>query len=152
MVDINNLCSRTGQEQLFKYTGTTTRAAATMGGTACMNRDDFGDVVDGLYMFFYENLERIKDLVSDAAVRSEDVFQCIFRIKALRTDYRHDYEHGSEGDIRKANKKIGDSYAYYSGKPVLTSSQDYLLTQEKLYDEFDVLVDYLEHELVKKGN
>ena len=152
VVDINNLCSRTGQEQLFKYTGTTTRAAATMGGTACMNRDDFGDVVDGLYMFFYENLERIKDLVSDAAVRSEDVFQCIFRIKALRTDYRHDYEHGSEGDIRKANKKIGDSYAYYSGKPVLTSSQDYLLTQEKLYDEFDVLVDYLEHELVKKGN
>lgn len=152
VVDINNLCSRTGREQLFKYTGTTTRAAATMGGTACVNRDDFGDVVDGLYMFFYENLERIKDLVSDAAVRGEDVFQCVFRIKALRTDYRHDYEHGSDGDIRKANKKIGDSYVYYSGKPVLTSSQDYLLAQEKLYDEFDELVDYLEHELVKRVN
>ena len=150
VVDINNLCSRTGREPLFKYTGTTTRAAATMGGTACVNRDDFGDVVDGLYMFFYENLERIKGLVSEAAVRGEDVFQCIFRIKALRTDYRHDYEHGSDGDIRKANKKIGDSYKYYTGKPVLTSRQDYLQAQEKLYDEFDVLADYLENELVKK--
>ena len=152
VVDINNLCLRTGREQLFKYTGTTTRAAATMGGTACMSRNDFGEVVDGLYMFFYENLERIKGLVTDAAVRGEDAFQCIFRVKAMRTDYRHDYEHGSEGDIRKKNKMIGSAYAYYSGKPVLTSSADFLMAQEKLYDEFDVLAGYLVSELEKGVN
>ena len=152
VVDINNLCLRTGREQLFKYTATTTRAAATMGGTACASRDDFGFIIDGLYMFFYENLERIKGLVTDAVVRGEDAFQCIFRVKAMRTDYRHDYEHGADGDIRKKNKMIGSAYAYYSGKPVLTSSQDYLLAQEKLYDEFAELADILEHELMKGVN
>ena len=152
VVDINNLCLRTGREQLFKYTATTTRAAATMGGTACANRDDFGFIIDGLYMFFYENLGRIKGLVTDAVVRGEDAFQCIFRVKAMRTDYRHDYEHGADGDIRKKNKMIGSAYAYYSGKPVLTSSQDYLLAQEKLYDEFAELADILEHELMKGVN
>lgn len=152
VVDINNLCLRTGREQLFKYTATTTRAAATMGGTACASRDELGFIIDGLYMFFYENLERIKGLVTDAVVRGEDAFQCIFRVKAMRTDYRHDYEHGADGDIRKKNKMIGSAYAYYSGKPVLTSSQDYLLAQEKLYDEFAELADILEHELMKGVN
>lgn len=148
VVNINNLCLRTGMEPLFKYTGNTTRAAATIGGTICSSRDDLGCVIDCLYMFFYENLERIKKVVTDDVVRNDDNFQCIFRVKLIRTDYRHDYEHGSEGDIRKKNQSIGDSYFHYSGKPALISGDDYLMTQEKLYDEFDKLMDYIQNILV----
>lgn len=152
VVDINNLCLRTGKEPLFKYTGNTTRAAATIGGTICSSRDDFGCIIDCLYMFFYENLERIKKVVTDDVVRNDGNFQCIFRVKSIRTDYRHDYEHGSEGDIRKKNQLIGDSYFHYAGKSVLISTEDYIVTQEKLYDEFDILMNYLQNILTTNIN
>jgi hypothetical protein len=100
-------------------------------------------------MIFYENIEHIKEHVGDKAVRNEDVFQCIFRVKMMRNDYRHDMDHGSEGDIRKKEFDIGESYTHYVGKPVITSSSEFQKAQEMLYDEFDVLADYLQAELVK---
>ena len=118
-------------------------AAATMGGTVCSSKGDFGEIVDGLYKLFYENLKHIKNLVSEDAVRNDKIFQCIFRVKDMRTDYRHDYEHGPEGQINKKIQDIGESYSFYAGTPVLTSSEEFLLTQNGLYDDFDELADYL---------
>lgn len=48
----------------------------------------------------------------------------------MRTDLRHDYEHGKE--IRNKDFAIGDSYKHYAGKPVHTTSSDYLATQDLL--------------------
>lgn len=143
IISINRLCERTGREPLFKYTGGTMAAAASMGGTICSTREALGDIVDGLYMLFYENLERIKKVVSDETVRKHGVFNCVFHVKNMRTDFRHDFEHGSESDIKKKNNDIGKSYAHYAEKPVLLSRKDYLRVQEKLYDEFGELVEYL---------
>lgn len=151
VVNINKLCERTGKKPLFKYTGATTKAAASMGGTLCSTQDEFGVIIDGLYDFFYENLSRIKEVVPDEVVRNDAVFQCIFHVKNMRTDLRHDYEHGSDGDIRKANRKIGDSYSHYAGRPVLLSSYDYVKVQDGLYNEFDVLVDYLTRIVINNG-
>lgn len=151
VVNINKLCERTGKKPLFKYTGATTKAAASMGGTLCSTQDEFGIIIDGLYDFFYENLSRIKDVVPDEVVRNDAVFQCIFRVKNIRTDLRHDYEHGSDGDIRKANRKIGDSYSHYAGRPVLLSSSDFMKVQDGLYNEFDVLADYLTEIVINNG-
>lgn len=151
VVNINKLCERIGRKPLFKYTGATTKAAASMGGTLCSTQEEFGIIIDGLYDFFYENLSRIKDVVSDEVVRNDAVFQCIFRVKNMRTDLRHDYEHGSEGDIKRANRKIGDSYSHYAGKPVLLSSSDYMKVQNGLYNEFDVLADYLTRIVINNG-
>ena len=149
VVDINNLCVRSGRKPVFKYTGGTMNAAATMGGTFCSTKESFGDILDGLYKLFYENIEHIKEHVGDNVIRNENVFQCIFRVKMMRNDYRHDLDHGSESDIRKKEKEIGQSYSHYVGKPVITASGDYQKAQEMLYDEFDVLADYLLAELVK---
>lgn len=149
VVDINNLCVRTGRKPIFKYTGGTMNAAATMGGTFCQTKDSFGDILDGLYKIFYENLEHIKEHVGDKAVRNDDVFKCIFRVKMMRNDYRHDLNHGSESEIRKKELEIGKSYSHYVGKPVITASGEFQKAQEKLFDEFDVLADYLQAELVK---
>ena len=143
IVDVNKMCERTGRKAIFKYTGGTTVAAAMIGGTVCSTKEAFGSIIDGLYMFFYENLEHIKNLVSEDAVRNESVYQCVFRVKDIRTDFRHDYEHGTESQIRKKNMAIGNSYTHYTGHPVLVSSKDYYTAQDKLYDEFDQLADHL---------
>lgn len=140
---INTLCDRKNQKPLFKYTGATIRAAATMAGTVCLDRESFGYIVDGFYMFFYENLERIKELVTDEAVRNEEVFRCIFRIKDMRTDLRHDYEHGSNSDIRRKNHDIGECYLHYTGKQALFTKEDYLCAQSMIYNEFDSLANHL---------
>ena len=140
---INKMCKRTGHDPLFKFTEATMTAAATIGGTVCLTKDVFGNVLDGLYFIFYENLERIKNIVSDEAVRDENIYQCIFRVKHIRTDFRHDYTHGSESKVRKKENDIGESYTHYVGKPVLLTEQDFLMTQEKMYDEFGRLMDYL---------
>jgi hypothetical protein len=143
VVAINKICERKGRERFFKYTGATMRAAAAIGGTVCQTEETFGSIIDDLYEVFYENLERIKKVVTDDVVRKEDVYQCIFHVKNMRTDLRHDYEHGKEKDIRNKDMAIGDSYKHYAGKPVLITSSDYLTTQDKLYDEFDELTDRL---------
>lgn len=143
VVAINRLCERKGRDKLFKYTGATMRAAAAIGGTVCQTEETFGGIIDDFYEVFYENIEHIKSIVTDEVVRNEDVYQCIFRVKHMRTDLRHDYEHGKEKDIRNKDMAIGDSYKHYAGKPVLITSSDYLTTQEKLYDEFDELAEHL---------
>ena len=143
VVAINRICERKGREKFFKYTGATMRAAAAIGGTVCQTEETFGGIIDDLYEVFYENLEHIKKVVTDEVVRKENVYQCIFHVKNMRTDLRHDYEHGKEKDIRNKDIAIGESYKHYAGKPVLISSSDYLTTQDRLYDEFDLLADHL---------
>jgi|GEM_PF-3539397 len=143
IVTINQLCERSRKEPIFKYSGAILNAAATMGGTYCSTKEAFGEIIDGLYKIFYENLEHIKKYVSDGIVRSDEVFQCIFRVKNIRTDYRHDNNHGDESKIRKKELEIGESYSHYVGKPVLLSSEDYLKTQDMLFDEFDGLANYM---------
>lgn len=143
VVAINRICERKGRDKLFKYTGATMKAAAAIGGTVCQTEETFGGIIDDLYEVFYENLEHIKEVVTDEVVRKENVYQCIFHVKNMRTDLRHDYEHGREKDIRNKDMAIGESYKHYAGKPVLITSSDYLTTQDKLYDEFDLLADHL---------
>jgi len=143
VVTINSILARKNQDIIFKYSGATTIAAATMGGTVCATKNDFGNIIDGLYFIFYENLEHIKTIVTDAAVRNDEVYQCIFRVKHIRTDLRHDYYHGSESKIKKKEEDIADSYNHYVGKPALITADDYLKTQDKLFDEFEGLVDHL---------
>ena len=153
IVDINNACSRLGNDDLFKYTGATMSASATIGGIVCTKRKEFGNLIDSLYKIFYENLERIKKVVTDDVVRNDAVCQCVFRVKDMRTDMFHDFEHGTESSIRKKNREIRDSYMHYVGKPVLSTRDDYLQTQEMLYDEFGRMANWLLTEVIgRKGN
>lgn len=141
IVNINKLCKRKKLDPIFKYTDATFLASSTLSGTICSNSGSFGNVIDSLYFIFYENIKHIKKLVTDQAVRDEDVYQCIFRVKDMRTDLRHDYEHGD--NIDKKTRDIADSYSHYSGKKLLTSSDDYKTVQEGLYDEFYTLTGHI---------
>lgn len=50
--------------------------------------------------------------------------ETLWNIKHLRTDFRHDYEHGKEKDIRNKKKLIADAYQKTCGmqKPCLIQS------------------------------
>lgn len=141
VVNINKLCKRKKLNPIFKYTDATFLASSTLSGTICSNSGSLGNVIDSLYFIFYENLEHIKEFVTDQALRNENVYQCIFRVKDIRTDLRHDYEHGK--NIDKKMSDIAESYSHYTGKMVLTSSDDYKTVQERLYDEFYTLTEHL---------
>lgn len=143
VVNINRICERKGGDCIFRYTSATMVAAATVGGTYCSTKESLGEIIDCLYKIFYENLEHMKKYASDTVVRKDEVFQCIFRLKDIRTDYRHDYEHGSDSDIKKKNIKIRDCYYHYIGKPLPRLDKDFQEIQNKLYDEFDSLAEYL---------
>ena len=142
IVNINKTCQRKKIEKVFKYTNATMIAATNLGGTVCTNNSSFGSIIDGLYFFFYENLKHIKELFSEDAVRNEDIFQCIFRVKDMRTDLRHDFEHGD--NIGKKMNDIAESYSFYTGKVTLTATNDFLTIQEGLYKDFSRLLDHLQ--------
>ena len=143
IVRLNDLRADKGQKAIFKYTGKLVRVATNMGSLICRTEDDLGKLIDGIYMLFYENLEHIKALDSDDAVRNEDVYQCIFHVKDIRTDLRHDYEHGKNSDIRKKRNEIFDCYRHYTNKPVLQKQRDFVTLQRRLYDEILALEDHL---------
>ena len=143
VVTINNICKRKQIKPIFTFDEATMMAAVTLGGTECVNRASLGDVIDSLYFIFYENLDHIKALVTEETVRKEEVYQCIFRLKHIRTDFRHDNEHGGNSKIKAKIKNIGESYAHYTGKVALTSKKDFQLAQERLFDEFDELSNHL---------
>lgn len=140
---INNLCKAAGKEPIFKYTDKTMRIALNIGGIFCSSSEQFGIMIDYFYMMFYENLEHIKSLVSDEVVRKDENYQCIFRVKDMRTDIRHDYDHGKKKDIDKKRRDIITCYNHYANKPTLVSQRDYVTLQRKMYDEFLVLEEHL---------
>lgn len=142
-VAINQLCADIGHDDMFKYTGRFVINATKISGTMCSSEETLGIIIDCLYMVFYENLERMKKIVTDEAVRGEAVYQCIFRVKSIRTDLRHDYEHGSESQIRKKRKDIMDCYRHYTNQPLLRSQGDYIMLQKRMYDEFIELEEHL---------
>lgn len=142
-VAINQLCADIGYDDMFKYTGRFVTSAAKISSTMCSSEETLGIIIDCLYMVFYENLERMKKVVTENAVKEETVYQCIFRVKSIRTDLRHDYEHGREAQIKKKRKDIMDCYRHYTNQPLLRSQSDFITLQKRMYDEFIALEEYL---------
>ena len=142
-VAINKLCAEIEHDVIFKYTNKFVINVSRISSTMCSSEESLGIIIDCLYMIFYENLEHIKKIVTDEAVRNESVYQCIFRVKSIRTDLRHDYEHGSEKQIKKKRKDIMDCYRHYTNQPLLRTQGDYIMLQKRVYDEFIALEEHL---------
>ena len=100
-------------------------------------------------MFFYENIEHIKFLIGDGdknkgdeIIREQDIYQCIFGIKTIRSDIRHDLDHGSTKDRKAHFKRVGDCYKKYCGnRPI--KPKEFKQLQDRLYDEVISLENHL---------
>lgn len=110
---INELRMAKGEEPMFKPTNKTYTAVSCLTSSFAVDQNTFGNVMDSLYMLIYEgsgSANRILEVLNDE--------ECLplWNIKSLRTDCRHDVEHGSEKQIQKKKREIGETYKSICGK------------------------------------
>lgn len=139
---INQLCEDKNKDKFFRPTDKLVTGAVEIATITCTSKDELGKIIDALYFLLYENLERIKKVVTDSAVRNESVYECIFAVKSIRTDFRHDFEHGKETAIKKKRKEINDYYKKYCGKIPL-KQKDFSLLQKNLFQDILTLEEHL---------
>lgn len=135
-----------GREDVFRLTRKNIWFLIDLGMSVCDSEYTFGEMIDHLYFLFYENLERIKVFAGggdkkkgDDKVRNEDVYQCVFRVKAIRSDLRHDLEHGSEKEIKVKRERTQEAYLHYANKRPRTA-KEYKQFQIRLYEEIAALL------------
>jgi len=90
---------------LFKPTSKTMKALGAI-GTPITNDADYACLIDDLYFLLYEGCgQRL----------SNNMPQSFQDINLLRTDLRHDVDHGSKSKAKTKRKTVGQAFAKYAG-------------------------------------
>ncbi len=135
---------------IFKPTNASFTAISCISTAFSVDKDTFANVVDSLYMLIYEgsgSASRILKILND------DECETLWNIKHLRTDFRHDYEHGNENNIQKKKKLIADAYKNTCRMQKPLRQKEWVSAHHNLFvavDEFlDLIIDrYNETEVV----
>lgn len=98
--------SRTGAD-LFKMTNKSSRALKRL-GEICESPERLGELIDDLYFVVYEGAGTCKRLPTPVPAFAMDV-------KFLRTEFRHDLDHGGDADAGKKRRRGGDIVRKYLG-------------------------------------
>ena len=96
-------------------------------------------MVDCLYFVVYEGPGGQDHRLLN--IMTHDELMVVWRVKHLRSNYRHDNEHGKNGSIRKKYNHIGTTYADLIGKALPGCSADWIQMQKVLYVQ---VIDMLE--------
>lgn len=94
----------------------------------------FGCVVDSLYMLIYEgsgSAKRILEVLSDSECTT------LWNIKHIRTDFRHDIEHGDEKKYLAKKQEIGCAYQAICGKLRPLKQKDWVAAHAMLFKHVD---------------
>jgi len=103
----NEQYSAANGEDLFKATNRTTRALRNI-GQPINDYEGYKNLMDELYFLFHESV----------ADRLEGRVPHSFRdINTLRTDLRHDLDHGKKGKVKSKKTKTGKTFSKYAGAP-----------------------------------
>lgn len=117
--EINEKHAAAHGEDLFKVTNESNVALKTI-AVPVWNSDQYGKLIDALYVLFYEGSGSCKRLPSPPPEFAMDV-------KFLRTGIRHDLDHGAQGEASKKRIRKGDVFKKYSGKESLGSARRKIL-------------------------
>lgn len=111
-------------EDLFKATNKTAQALVRIRKTA-KNLDEYKALIDDLYFLFRESVG------SRLGGNWPDSFA---DVNELRTDLRHDVDHGNAGKVRSQRRRIGKIFAKYagSGSPDTTEPAKFPLVQSNI--------------------
>ena len=156
VLTINRLRLDIGESRIFGLSETVVGGMLNLSTTVCSTEEQLGRIIDVLYFVFYENLKHIKILIGDGdenkgdqMVRKEKIYQCIFDVKIIRSDIRHDLDHGKPNEVKKKLKSVGDCYKKYCGNRPL-KPKDFKKLQEHIYDKMieleDMLIQMMESE------
>ncbi len=128
---------------VFKPTNASLTAVLCISTAFSVNKDTFANVVDSLYMLIYEGSGSASRILK---ILKKEECETLWNIKHLRTDFRHDYEHGNETDIRKKKELIAAAYREACGmqkKPI--RQKEWVCAHHNLFmaiDEFlDLIID-----------
>ena len=105
VTSINEMYSAQHGEDLFKPTNRTTTALTRI-GKRIFDLSGYQTLLDDLYFLFRESPGQ--RLANDVPVSFSDVNQ-------LRTDVKHDVDHGEKKKVAAKKKKIGAAFKKYSG-------------------------------------
>jgi Protein of unknown function DUF262 len=102
---LNKKYSANGGEDLFKATNKTSQAQIRI-RRPIGNVEGYKILIDDLYFLFRESV----------GSRLQDNWPTSFSdINDLRTDLRHDIDHGEAGKVRSKRRRIGRAFAKYAG-------------------------------------
>ena len=75
----------------------------------------------------------------------------LWNIKHLRTDFRHDYEHGKEREIRNKKKLIADAYQKNCGMKKPIRQKEWVSAHHNLFMAVDEFLDLIIDRYNEKG-
>ena len=111
-------------EDLFRATNNTANALTRI-GTPVSDLSDYKQLTDDLYFLFRESVgQRLGDWPSS-----------FMDVNTLRTELRHDLDHGEPGNVRAKRRKAGrtfTSYAGTTGTPETLDPSGFVLVQANL--------------------
>jgi hypothetical protein len=131
IIDINQFSERGEKREIFKPTTKNMKACAELPTLIADDEDTFGKVTDALYFLLYEGsgyAERLLNIVD------EEVLEPMWWLKKLRSDFRHDVDHGKQSKIQSTLKKTGDTYKRLIGCVRPKHNRDWGAAQLALYE------------------
>jgi hypothetical protein len=100
----DSFAARTGSD-LFKATAKTAHAQTKL-GKPLKDFEDYESLIDNLYFLLHEGV---------GSRLSGSIPQTFVDINALRTDLRHDVDHGKKGKVKSKRKALSSAFKKYSG-------------------------------------
>jgi len=122
---------------LFKPTNETARAfAALRTPIECLS--DYGHFVDSLYVLVYES-------TADGTRYSGELPDFVKDIRDLRTQLRHDVDHGSRSKAASKRRHLGTAFQKYSGlaSPDVAPNSAFPIVQVKMLTELKEMLNGL---------
>ena len=132
-VRINEKRRRHGDQDIFKPTNRSLKAASSIPSVVADSESLFGEIVDDLYFLLYEGAGgsklRLKDLANDEELCP------LWHLKQLRLYFRHDIEHGSESEIKIKHQKIADAFSAITDGDIPSRPSEWIAAQSALYQQ-----------------
>lgn len=137
---INDLYLTKGKKELFTPTNKTFKAVSCLSSAFSVDELTFGTIIDSLYMLLYEGsgeAKRIREVLNDSECNP------LWNIKHIRTDFRHDIEHGDEKQYLKKKQLIGAAYKDICGKNKPLKQKDWVTAHCNLFDRVNEFLDLM---------
>lgn len=136
--DINEICLAQGKKCIFSLTNKMISNINCISISFSADKTTFGSVIDSLYMLLYEGSGDAARMVE---ILGQDSCSTLWKIKDLRTSFRHDTEHGKEKKYLSKKKEIGEAYSSICGKVLPVKQKDWVSAHYNLFVEVEKLLD-----------
>jgi Protein of unknown function DUF262 len=126
---INSAYAGTNGCDLFKSTNKTAQALTRL-GKPISSQADYQRLIDDLYFLLHEGVGTRLDPTKPASFKE---------VNDLRTELRHDLDHGTKSKVAAKRKKVSSSFAKYAGapSPSTISPDRFPLVQARLLQAID---------------